>query len=119
METNKVTLDLNYYNYLRDFHDKFTDKNTIVVKRWVPVYHSGTINYIGYIGNSADSNVYITESQAVTEIAQLNRLLEKERDQYRAELFNLRNPSEKKEDINDLKQNGLFGIIKWWFKNKK
>jgi hypothetical protein len=119
METIKVTLDLQYYNYLRDFHDKFTEKNKITVKRGVPDYYSTIIHNNGYAGDYSVSRVYITESQAIKEIAAVNASVVKERDEYASELFKLRNPSEKKEDINDLKKKGLLGIIKWWFKNKK
>lgn len=91
MEKNTVLLDVEKYNELRDFKQKIEEGKTIViVSGW---------NYY--------NREFITTEKAVEQIAEANKLLQKENE-------DLRNANKPKElALNDIKKMSYWEFRKW------
>lgn len=92
MEKNTVTLDLKEYNELRDLEKAINANNFICLDNYYNVYRG------------------LNESEVVD-------ILQKKLADVNKELYALKYPKEEETTIKDLRQMGLFALIKWKLRN--
>lgn len=102
MEKNTVLLDVKTYNVLRDFKQKIEEDYTIKINR----------------GWNSDEQTYITTSQTVKEIAEINKQIGKQlEEQIENYPNNYAKISSLKKTIENIQQMSLFQFLRW--KRKK
>jgi hypothetical protein len=106
MEANTVILNLAEYNALRDFKKELEKGNT-----YRCLDYSQSSYYNGVLLPSA---TYISEEEAVKEIAVKNEHLLQEIADLQTEIQKLKNPPKTKEQsINDIKKMSVWEFRKW------
>lgn len=104
METNTVILSLFEYNALRDFRENLENGKTYIINGY-----QNTNSWCGYTPTST----YVTSDVAVEQIAAKNDELFSEVGRLKAEIYELKHPTKKETNIEDIKKMSVIKFIKW------